>query len=73
MALWTLIPAHVIANISRGGSRKFRKGWLEHLPAVLDTFYFSENSIKIIQNFKEKCGDHGPLGPPLNPPAIRRH
>ena len=61
MALSTLIPAHVIANISRGGSRKFRKGSLEHLPAVLDTFYFSENSIKIIQNFKlRKSGDRGP-------------
>ena len=31
-------------------------------------FYFSENSIKKIQNFQKKDGGRGPLGPPLNPP-----
>ena len=43
--------------ISSGRSRKFRKGSPGHLPTchLLDTFYFSENFMKIpgIQNFKE--------------------
>ena len=42
-------PSQVIAHISRGGSRKFRQGWPGHMPAIQ-----SEDSIKIIQNFKEK-------------------
>ena len=31
------------------GSRKFRKEWPGHLPTIL-----TENSIKMLQNFKEK-------------------
>ena len=55
------------------GSRKFRKEWPGHLPAIL-----TENSIKILQNFKEKRSGRGflvpPPPPPLNPPlTIRRH
>ena len=42
-------------------------GTLDH---YIDTFYFPENSIKIIQNFKEKRGGCTPLGPPLDPPFI---
>ena len=42
-------------------------GTLDH---YIDTFYFPENSIKIIQNFKEKRGGCAPLGPPLDLPLI---
>ena len=63
--------------ITRGRSRKFRKGWLGHLPTCqLSTryfFYFSEKSVKIIQNFKKKRGGRSPLGPPLNPPLITKN
>ena len=31
-------PSHVIAHISRGGSRKFRKGWPVQLPIRLFLF-----------------------------------
>ena len=47
----------------------FGKGWpgqLAHLPAI-DNFYFSENSVKIIQNFKEKEAAMVPLGYPYTP------
>ena len=64
MALSTLIPAHVIANISRGQSRKFRKGWPEKLARYMGTFYFSENSIKITQNFKAKVATAAPSDHP---------
>ena len=52
-------PELILPAAARGGSRKFRKEWLGHLPtevpAYTETFYCSENSIKIIQNnFKEK-------------------
>ena len=36
--------------------------------SYIDIFYFSVNSIKIIQSFKEKEVAAGPFGPPLNPP-----
>ena len=59
----------------RGGSRKFRKGvagTLAHLSSE-EILFFSENSITIIQNFKEKgvaaaYSAPRPLGPLLNPP-----
>ena len=57
------------------GSRKFRKEWPGHLPAIL-----TENSIKMLQNFIEKRSGRDflvggpPPPPPLNPPlTIRRH
>lgn len=36
-------------------------------------FYFSEKSVKIIQNFKKKRGGRSTLGPPLNPPLITKY
>ena len=55
---------------NRGRSRKFRKGWLGHLPTcqLHSYFLFSENSFKIIQNFREKGVAMAPLAHPLNPP-----
>ena len=44
-------------NCNHGQILKIQKGvarTLAHLPAYIDTFYFSENSVKLIQNFKEK-------------------
>ena len=49
----------------RGGSRKFRKGWLGYLPALQILFIFWEFN-KITQNFKEK-GVAVVLGQSLNP------
>ena len=55
----------------QGGSRKLWQGWSGHLTTIIiDTFYFPENSLKIIQNFKEKRDGCAPLGPPLDPPLI---
>lgn len=53
-----------------------RGGWdtCPHASFLLDTFfYFSEKSVKIIQNFKKKRGGRSTLGPPLNPPLITRN
>ena len=49
----------------RGGSRKFRKGWPGHLPAIQMLFILLR--ILLIRNLKKK-GGRGTLGPPLNPP-----
>ena len=37
-----------------GGSRKFRKGWPEYFASYIDTIYFTENSLKIIENITDK-------------------
>ena len=40
---------HLIISACRGGSRKFRKGWLGHSPTCqlyVETFYCSENSLQ---------------------------
>ena len=60
--------------ISRGRSRKFRKGWLEHLPTwqlyryLLFFWEFYNNTSNT--KFQRKRGGHNPRGPPLNPPLI---
>ena len=53
-------------QVSRGGPRKFIKRWGDTCPlaSYIDTFYFSENSIKIIQNVKEKGVATAPLAHP---------
>ena len=39
---------------THGRIQKIQKGVAETLASYIDTFYFSKNSIKITQNFKEK-------------------
>ena len=53
-----------------GGSRKFRKGWPEYLPAYIDNIYFTENSLKITENITDKKGKGTavPSALTLNPP-----
>ena len=53
-------------NLERGGRATCP------LASYIDTFRFFDNSIKIIQNFKEN-GVAGPpgLGPPLNLPLVQ--
>ena len=38
----------------QGRIQKIQRGMAGILASYIDTFYFSENFIKIIQNFKEK-------------------
>lgn len=49
-------------KITRGGSRNSERGGRAPFPlaSYINTFYFSENSMKILQNFKTK-GWPGPL------------
>ena len=54
----------------QGRIQKITIGVVGTLDHYIDTFYFPENSIKIIQNFKEKRGGCAPLGPPLDLPLI---
>ena len=56
-----------------GWIQKFQKEvarTLTPLPIILVSFDFSENSIKMIQNFKEKGVAMAALSPPLNLPFL---
>ena len=44
----------------RGGSRKFRKGWPGHLPAIQILFILLRILLKIIRNFKQKWWSRDP-------------
>lgn len=51
---------------TKGGSRKFRKGWPGHLPGynILFRYFFSsENSFKITENITEEGRPPDPLDP----------
>ena len=49
-------------NSERGGRTPFS------LVSYINTFYFSENSMKNTAKFQRKRGGQGPSGPPLNLP-----
>ena len=55
-----------------GGTQgRIQKGVATTLASYIDTFYFTENSLKIIEKITEKGVATGPLGPTLNPYSVK--